>query len=174
MESERALERRRNRETYTRAAAPILKELSALGFDVQSIGDLRRRYDSYPSAIPTLVKWLPEVEDTYVKEDIVRTLWVPWAGREAARALLAEFEVADDDSRPGLRWVIGDALATVAGDEEFESVAQLARDRRFGSAREMLIDVLGKMQSPEARSVLRELSNDPEVADYARAALTAL
>jgi hypothetical protein len=173
-EKQRALERRRNRETYYRAAAPVLRDLVALGFQVESVGDLRRRYDPYLSAVPVLVKWLPKVQDTYVKEDIIRTLWVPWAGGEATQALMAEFEAADDDRQPGLRWVIADALATVAGEGDLEGIARLARDRRFGSAREMLTDALGKMRSPEARMVLLELSDDPEIAARARAVLMRL
>jgi hypothetical protein len=74
-------ERRRSLESYRTSARNVLADLAAVGFEVDTIGDLRHLDTPYLTAVPILVRWLPLVSDLVVKEDIVRTLSVPWAKR---------------------------------------------------------------------------------------------
>lgn len=78
-----------NLDNYRRAAEPVVRELVASGFKVQSVGELRQSGAEYPTAVPILVRWLPRIENEQVKEDIVRTLSVPWAAPDAGPALIA-------------------------------------------------------------------------------------
>lgn len=154
--------RRENVERYRAAAQPVVDELRSLGFDVHAIGELRRTGRPYPEAVPSLIRWLPKVEDSAVKEDIVRSLSVPWA-TEAASTLVAEFERVDD----GVRWAIGNALDVVADDCVFEGVRQIALDRTCGRTREMVVVALGNMSKERALPVLLQLLRDDQVAGHA-------
>lgn len=153
---ERAREQqdRENRERYARAAGPLLAELDAAGFRLGTLGELRQLGRAAAAAVPILLRWLPRADYPPLKEEIVRTLSVPWAGPLAAPALIAEFERAgtDEPAGSGLRWAIANALSVVAGDPVFEEIVRLARDAGAGKAREMLTLALGNMTNPRARA----------------------
>jgi hypothetical protein len=164
-------DQRQNAENYSRAAAPIVAELRSLGFAVSSIGDLRRTKRVYKRAIPLLLAWVSQVSDRSVKEDLIRTLSVPWANPEAAPVLIREFKKADDTEATDLRWVIGNALEVVADDSHFSELAELAQDRKYGRAREMVVLALAKMKRPDSQNVLLRLLSDPQVDGHAVHAL---
>ena len=77
--------------------------------------ELRHSGTKYKSAIPVLLRWLPKVAYSSLKEDIIRTLSVPWAKPEATPILLEEFKNIEDPTGTGLRWVIGNALEVLVG-----------------------------------------------------------
>ena len=159
-----------NAQLYARAAEPVLADLEEDGFHVQTVGELRQRAD-YRAAIPSLVRWLPQVSYLPLKEDIVRTLSVPWARPMAGRVLIEEFRRTDDRTGTGLRWAIANALEVVADDDVLDEVIQLVRDPECGRAREMLTVALANMKSPRVVSVLRDLLRDDEVVGHAAMAL---
>jgi hypothetical protein len=168
---QRKREQEENIKEYRQAAAPVLAALSEIGFNVDSIGDLRRMRIKYERAVPVLLQWLPEITDPRVKEDIVRTLSVPWAQPCAARPLINEFERVADPTGTDLRWAIGNALEVVADESVLDELLRLAADRRYGRAREMVVLGLGKMKDPRAVNVLIDLLFDEEVAGHAVMAL---
>jgi HEAT repeat protein len=67
--------------------------------------------------------------------------------------------------------MLGDALARVADERHFEEVVALAKHRRYGKARELVVLALGNMRDPRAITALLELLSDEEVAGYAIRAL---
>lgn len=162
-----AEERRQFRlEDYQRAAAPVISDLERVGIRLERIAELRQRRADYPAAVPVLVRWLPEIDEPSVKEDIIRTLSVPWAAPEATRTLLEEFHSrATREDRLG--WVIGNALEVIADDSVFEEVVAIATDKHYGRSREMVVAALGNMKNPKAKEILIELLDDEEVAGYA-------
>lgn len=157
-------------EQNTAAAAPVVKDLNKLGLPFQSLGDLRRSGIRYKIAVPVLLKWLPIIENTHIKDAIVRALSVPWARPVAALPLASEFQNAKNDAA-GLKWAIGNALSVVADDSVFDKIAELVRDNRHGKAREMLAVALGNMKDPRAVDLLIELLRDEEVVGHALIAL---
>jgi hypothetical protein len=165
-------ERRAVADVNRRDAAPVVADLRAAGFEVDSIADLHSRRMSYPEAVPILMHWLPRIDNTAVKEDITRSLTVKWAKPRAAPLLVDEYRRAvGSDEELGLRWAIGNALAEVADDSVFEEVADLACDRSWGRSREMITVALGNMSDPRAVEVLRGLLRDDQVAGHAVMAL---
>lgn len=168
---QREQQQRKNTETYARAVAPVLKDLAAEGFRVSTIGELRQSKLEYRSAVAILLQWLPQISDLQVKEDIVRTLSVPWARPEAAQTLIEEFKRADDATAPGLRWVIANGLAIVADDSVFDELVQLVEDRGYGKAREMLALALSNVRNPQAIGVLMGLLDDEQMVGHAVMAL---
>jgi HEAT repeat protein len=139
--------------------------------DIPEAGLRAPRFD-FEAATPVLVDWLPRVKTTLVKERIVRSLTGEKAATPLAlEPLVAEFRRADDH---GLKWAIGNALATLADDSIADELVALARDRRHGSSREMLMDALARTKDERALGALVELVDDDDVAGHAISALRRL
>jgi HEAT repeat protein len=145
---------------------PILAELRELGLDVEHIEDMyQQRYD-YQRAIPLLVSWIPRVQERAVKEMLVRAVSVPWARGTAGPTLVKAFEQADE--YPGsFQWAVGSAIETIADPSLLDDMIRLARDKKYGRAREMVVMGLGRIRRLEAVQTLIELLDDPEVAGHA-------
>ena len=152
------------------ASAPVLTDLARAGFSLEWVSDLYSKKLNYKDAIPVLIKWLPQIENLDVKEDIVRALSVPWAKHTAAPKLLVE-EFRKYGAYPGLLWAIGNALSVVADDDVLNDIVGLIRDKTYGKAREMLVVALGNMKSPDVKYTLIELVDDEDLAGYAIMAL---
>lgn len=153
---------------------PILAELAVAGYQARSLADLRHSGVRYREAVPVLLGWLPRVTDRRVGEEIVRALTVPWARPAATRPMIEEFRRVDlsvDPTGTGLRWTIGNALDVLADDSVFDELVGLARDRRYGKARQMIVLGLGKSKRPEVVEVLLGLVDDPDVDGHAVKAL---
>lgn len=157
-------------ENNKRASAPVVAELNQAGFPVSWISDLYARKMNYAEAIPILIKWLPLIDNTDVKESIVRALSVSWARPSAALPLIREYAKADPAST-NFKWAVANALAVVADDSVFREIVDLVRDDRHGKAREMLALALGNMKNPQASEVLLDLLEDEVVAGHAIMAL---
>ncbi len=167
----RFLEARRGRDIAERRAAaePLVRELQQRGYPIAGVGDLVSGRVDYRAAIPVLLQWLPAVQDVRVREDLVRALTIPAARGVAGPALIQEFR--RESSSDSLRWAVGNALAEVADARVFNELAELAEDRRYGRAREMLALALARAGRPAAVDVLRRLLHDPDVAGHAVVAL---
>ena len=159
-----------NRARYDAAAAPVVAELAAAGFAVDTIGELRGSGRRYTAAIPVLVKWLPRATYDGVRGDIVDSLGVPWAPA-AAPALIVEFRRAQPGSGPGRRWSIAAALAESATDDVIDEIVELVRDRGYGDDRQMLALALGRMRDPRAVDVLLDLGREGDLAGHVAIAL---
>jgi HEAT repeat protein len=139
--------------------------------DIPEAGIRAPRFD-FEAAVPVLVDWLPRVETALVKERIVRSLTGEQAATPLAlEPLVAEFRRSDDD---GLKWAIGNALATLADNSIADELVELARDRRHGRSREMLMDALARTKDERALDSLVELVDDDDVAGHAISALRRL
>ena len=162
------------RAQYLVAAAPVLDDLARAGYPVALISDLRQARVRYPGAIPTLVHWLPRIEDRRVRESIVRALSVPWAKPLATPALIDLFRTlpeSDDPEGTGLRWAIGNALEVLADKSVLDELIEIAEDCRYGRARQMLVLGLARPRDSRVIGVLVTLLEDPEVAGHAAMAL---
>ncbi|MFN8482989.1 MAG: HEAT repeat domain-containing protein [Anaerolineae bacterium] len=161
------LEREQAAEEYQRAAEPLLAELAQIGFPVQTVGELYQGKLNYKAAIPVLLRWLPNIRNRYVQDDVVRALTVRWARPIAAPVLLRMFDQIDDPTGTGLKWTVANALSVVADDSVFDQIVALATDKTNGQSREMLTVTLGNMKNPYAVDVLISLLSDDEVAGHA-------
>jgi HEAT repeat protein len=156
------------------AAAGLIEELESQGFLVSHVADLFNQKLAYRNAIPTLIRWLPLISNRDAKEDVVRALSVRWARPSAAGPLIAEFEQTSTKDELGLRWAIANALAVVAGEAQFETIARWASDPDYGRARQMLVIALGHIADPRSYELLVDLLADPVVRGHAIIALGAL
>lgn len=156
------------------AESDLLRELAEAGYEVDSLADLRESGLRYREAVPILLLGLRRATDPRVRGEIVRTLSVPWAKPQATGPLIELFREVDDDTGLGLRWTIGNALDVVWDDSFFEDLISLARDRRFGRAREMVVLGIRRSKRLGAADVLIELLDDPTVNGHAVSALRKL
>ena len=182
-------ERRREQEKHwaqmmddsRKRAAPVIADLKAAGFNVRGVGDLNRceKLD-YQRAIPILLRWLARTDDPRLRSGIARTLTHKWAKPVAAPALVHAFRTLEhplglyrglEHPVGNAKWTIGNALEVVADDSVFAELAEVARDRRHGRTREMVVLAFGKMKDPGAVDLLIGLLQDDDVAGHAIVAL---
>jgi hypothetical protein len=146
-------------------AAPIARELAALGFDVEAPGDLYGQGLDYRSAIPLLIRWLPLIENPDVKGDLMRALSIEWARPAAARPLVDELRRAVGMAGPEYELVCADAanaLSVVADDSIVDDVLELVQDERVEvEARAMLVEALGNMTDPRAAQAVVQVLESP-------------
>ena len=169
------------RMTYTGSAAEMIAALEVAGVDSRDFGSFgsflgwSSTFD-YASATPILIEWLPRIEDPRVIESIARSLTgQPGARGEGARRLIASFrKVAAAAPERGPGWAIGNALSTLAGPDDASDIIELLRDRRYGTARQMLCDALTRTRDPRAVGVLIELIDDDDLSGHATSALRRL
>lgn len=152
----------------------LLRELEGIGYSFGSLADLRLSGLRYREAIPALLSGLHSATDRKLKGEIVRALSVPWAKPAATGPLVEQFRLVEDESGLGLRWTVGNALEVVWDDSRFDDLVELARDKSFGRAREMVVLGIGRSKKPEASGVLIELLDDPVVSGHAVKALRKL
>ena len=157
------------RKEFSEISRPLIQELNALGYEINTVDDLRDLGRPWQSALPVLLRWLPRVKHPGVKEAIVRDISVPWVGNRATPVLIDEFRKAQPG--PGLAWAIGNALSIV-GIEGFEHrIIELSKDRASGMARQMIVLSLGRIHTPEAEDAAMEALEDETVKLHAIFAL---
>ena len=153
--------------SLTRTNQAVMQEAKKQGV-LSSVAEPPNYCDFY-----LLLEWLPQVQDAYIKETIVRALAVPSAKPFAAPALIEEFRNASP-AHTLLKQAIAQALAVVADDSVCADIIELARDVRHGKARQMIVLALGNMTDPRATEAAMRLLNDEVVAGHAIMALGAL
>jgi hypothetical protein len=130
-------------------AQPVVADLRAAGYAVNSIGDLRRSYGPLPpAAVQILLRWLPRISPSPLQDAIVRDLAYVTEAFDV-RPLLLLFEETSSES---LRWAIANTLAELRPLDARGWIIAALQNREYGRAREMLPLTL-------ARIAPRELAN---------------
>jgi len=143
-----------------RAEAPLVEELRAAGFQVQSVWDFVNTRDSYPKALPILLAHLPKPYPAAIREGIARALAVPETKALGWDMLLRLYrEEQECRSKEGLAV----AIAEAADGEVLDDVIAVLRDTSHGESRVLLLKVLEKSKEPRAHATLVELANDPDL-----------
>jgi hypothetical protein len=147
--------------------AAITAELRALGYEIDSVYELRNRYDRWPDAVPVLAAWLPRVSALGLQESMLRSLTVRQARKHALDAVIAAFvdiEVPEGDRHAaGVRWAAGNALEVLWDDSRFEELRALCVDQSYGPARQMVVRGLARSKRPEAVETAIALLDDDDV-----------
>lgn len=169
-----AQEKDREQELNERAAQfnadeeRLVLELRNAGYGVKSVWDLVNTVQKYESAIPILLRHLklPHLDRT--KEGIARALAVPEA-RKDWRILADEYRKSastqEDAARLGAKDGLAVALSAIADDTTINELLELAKDRRNGASRILLLSAIRKSKSELAANTLDELAADPELSD---------
>lgn len=173
-----------HRAAYRRDFEALRLELKQLGFEVESLGELRgsglgQEPHFYKPAIPTLIEWLPKIPgDNRVLEDLVRCLAVKWAKPQAAMPLVDLFKnyPAPKSEARALRWAIGNSLEVVADDSVLDEMIELLVDREYGASRQMVAYWMRKMSKHRERvtDVLMSVIDDETVTRHVMGSLRTL
>jgi HEAT repeat protein len=154
--------------SYKSEAQPILDVLAAEGIVVDTFSGLRRLGKKTKRILPLLLLELAKVSNDDLKEDLVRTLSVPWAPKGTDRAFLKEFKRTTNAQ---LRWAIGNGLSIVASGAVEDELIGLVNDTKYGRSREMAVLGLSRLHSAKAVKTALALLNDDEVEGHAVMAL---
>lgn len=179
---------------------PILKDLASVGYEIRSLAQLRHLGRDWKSAVPVLLKWLPLIEHSGIKEEIITCLSVPWTGDRATNYLIQAFKKyapidpqhADPEDRSresavqfinrlatkkmqdpsaSLAWTIGNALSLVEVRGFEKQIIRLCRTWEYGIARQMMVMTLHRLRDPEAEEAALDLLSDEDVKVHAIIAL---
>jgi hypothetical protein len=159
--------RQKRAEEWRHAEAPLVEELKAVGFAVESVWDLVNTPGTYPSAVPILLDHLQRQYPAAVREGIARALAVPEA--KVGWDLLTRLYCEEQQGRAKDGLAV--AIAAAAEDDLLEDVIALARDTRQGPSRLLLLSALERSASPRARAALMDLGTDPELKKEIRVVL---
>lgn len=157
--------------------APLLAELQAAGLKIQMVGDLIAMSERYEAAIPILLKHLQMPYSDAVRETIARSLAVPEPEvRKAWPMLVEEYRKAPmgwgmkgpgdtREFRLGAKDGFACALSVAVTDETLEELIAIAKDRKQGESRVLLLSALKKRRdkNPRAKQAIAELANDPDL-----------
>ena len=152
-------ERQKRAAEWRRAEAPLVEELRAAGYAVESAWDLVNTTAPYPTALPILLDHLQRPYPAAVREGIARALAVRGASfgwDVLTRLYRNEGEVRAKDG-------LAVAIAAAANDELIGDVIALARDKSQGPSRLLLLGALERSANPRARAALMDLGTDPEL-----------
>lgn len=123
------------------------------------------------AAMPVLMEALPQLTDPKLVEAVAGHLRRPWARPHAFIPLLSAFEAWAQRS-PFVGWQLGDALGTTATAAQVETLIRISREKRYGTARQMVVQALGRFKRhPGVSQALLQLIDDPDVALHAMGAL---
>jgi len=123
------------------------------------------------AAMPVLLEALPGISDRRLVDAVAGHLGRPWARPAAFGALHTAFlRGAPIDHSTG--WAIGNALGTVATVEQLNDLLDICAEKRFGTARQMIVYSLRRYKkAPGVAGLLGELVDDPDVGLHAMSAL---
>lgn len=165
---QRRQENERKLVEWNKAEQPLVEELQAAGYDVESAWDLfnrkepwnrKERIKPYVDALPILVKHLQRPYPARVREGIARAVAMPQA-KFAWDVLVRLYRnEPETDAKDGLAVAIG----AVADDSVLDQVIELLCDPRHGQSRLLMLSALERSSDPRARAALMELGADSEL-----------
>jgi hypothetical protein len=154
---------------------PLVDDLRKAGVIVDSVYDLVNSRQSFPAAIPILLKHLHINYDHRIKQGIVRALIDP-ASVIGFKEIYEEFcnapAVLEKEDFIGfqLKWLLGWALAAATSIETFPIILELLCDKRHGAGRNRLILAVKLLPKKERDALLRDLSKDPDLSEIIKKA----
>jgi hypothetical protein len=153
-------ERGRRAGEWRRAEAPLVAELRAAGFEVESAWDLVNTSTPYPRALPILLRHLPRDYPDAVREGIARALATPVA--HFGWPIFVELFRKEVSKRAKDGLAV--AITANADDSVIGELIELASDPKHGSSRVLLLRALERSKDPRARAALERLASDSDVA----------
>jgi hypothetical protein len=155
--AKREAERAVLRAGWRAAEAPLVAELQAAGYDVDSVWDLISTTVPYPDALPILVDHLSRDYPDRVREGIARALAVraavPWWPELRGYYIKA--------TGPDAKGALAVAVSVTVTKATLSEYIDLIKDPANGSSRVLLVRALKRLRDPRGLAVLEELRNDP-------------
>jgi hypothetical protein len=154
--------------------ATLLRELAAVGVRISTVWDLVNTSAPYTAALPILLDHLKRPYSDGTREGIARALAVRATRPIGWSVLVDEFEKTEL-SKKRVKDGIAVALAGASDDTVISELIELAKDRRHGESRLLLLLGIKRSRLPEAKDAIKELASDPalskEIASWKRGSL---
>lgn len=148
MEAKREAEYEAARARFRAEEELMVADLRRAGYAVQeSVYELVNTAQSYPDAIPVLLKHLKRPYSDRIKEGIARALTVREARGIAGPAIIEELQQSFDRS-PSCRWALASALTIVANRKDEDAIKALIDTETDGDVRDRLIRALKTAGKP--------------------------
>ncbi len=149
-----------------RAEAPVVAELRAAGYAVESVWDFVEIRTPYPEAIPILLEHLQRPYPGRIREGIARALAV----REAKHAfhLLVRLWREEPDEPMTAKQGLACAASVTGFPEHLDEMIAMVRDRSLGMTRGFFFEPLEKANTRQAWAAIMAQGDDPEVAPGVR------
>jgi hypothetical protein len=125
---------------------PIVDELVAAGHRIQSVWDLVNTSESYPAAIPILIKHFQGNYHPRVIQGIIRALTVKEARPAAGRPILDRLKGTNDPHGSETRWLLANALIKVANASLADELLALYEDPAYDDVHERLRKTLRRLR----------------------------
>lgn len=145
------------------AQAPLVDALAKIGIKVESVWDLVNGTNFYDAAIPLLLDHLRRPYPDAIREGIARALGVPSTRTLGWRVLVDEYRRTENENSR-VKDGLAVALSGAADDSVIQDIIDLAKDKRNGNSRVLLLAAIRKSNCPEARQAITELADDPQLA----------
>lgn len=154
----------------------LLRELQAAGLQVLYVSDLLSKPQLSERVIPILLRHLQLAYSDVTKNTIARCLAVPEPEvRRAWMTLVEEYRKApmgrgicapgDTEELPlGAKEGLACALSAAVTSETIGQLVAIAKDRRNGESRILLLRALRKSKSDVAKGAIEDLATDPDLA----------
>jgi len=140
---------------------PLLRDLEATGTRVSDVWDLVNTPTPYPRALPVLLAHLMHPYGDRIREGIARALAL-----KEARPLAWEQLISLIGSKSLPKQVADGlmvALSAMARPTDLQAMLGLISDSSIGASRIFLVRNLMRSKKPEARQVLVNLRDDPDL-----------
>jgi hypothetical protein len=153
----------REREAESRKEqATLLRDLAAVGANVSTVWDLVNTSASYTAALPVLLDHLKRPYSDGTREGIARALAVRATRPFGWDVLVDEFEKTDTSNKR-VKDGLAVALAGASDDAVISELIELAKDRRHGTSRVLLLLGIKRSKSAEAKEAIKRLADDPDL-----------
>ncbi len=156
-------QRQRRVEQLQQAEAPFLLALTEAGFPVSSVDDIRNQFNPLPlELVSLLIEWIPCLEHPQLQEAAAWALLAVPKRSLDGRLLAPLFDTTKNDQ---LKWALADVIEQTRPRNIEDWLLVAIRDRRSGSARNLLASAVAKMLPAErAVPVLLEVFEDVPLA----------
>lgn len=142
------------------AEQPVIEDLRAAGYDVETVWDLVNTTADYADAVPILIRHLGQPYPDKVREGIARALAIRHAKSVWEQLVrLYRAEAGPTQAKDGLAV----AIAVAADDEVIADVIELIRDVGQGSSRIFFLRALKRSRDPAADQTISDLASDPDL-----------
>lgn len=158
-------ELQRRREERAVAEEPLVRELRARGFNVESVWDLVGTREPYPEALPVLIDHLTRPYPPKIREGIGRALAVRVLDSSGWELVRRQFlEERDSEAK----WALALVLKVNAGPHHVDALIRLLEDSASGKGRAVFAEALYSLDGPGVQSRLEDLVADEEIGSSVR------
>lgn len=147
----------------SKAAAPVLADLASVGIITDDVWKVMTEKKENAKAIPILLDHLQRPYPSIIRAGIAQRLGVRATKKIGWKILVDEYRKTDISDNH-VKESIASALAGASDDSVIDDLIGLAKDKRHGDSRILLLRGIRRSSRPMAKEAIKELASDPDLA----------